>query len=146
MGKRFPSHCFNTGRLIEINLCSVGRDRIRCSRSGAGRFPFQSIIEDPRPYQKKNTVDVRATSTVFFIKNQLYQKGKLIPRLKLAFELRGIPCLASLPKVWSIPRNILKPVVWRLSIQPKSAPKVPTPRLMSAEKIFTGATFADRRK
>ena len=69
-----------------------------------------------------------------------------MPKLTLAFELRGTPCFASLQGVRSEATNRLKPGTFRLTIQPNDAPKVPTPKLTPAERHFTGSTFADRRK
>ena len=68
-----------------------------------------------------------------------------MPRLNEALELRGAPCLASLPGTWSMPRKKLKPVMCTLAIQPKEVPNVPAARLTPAEKHLTGCTLAERR-
>ena len=37
-------------------------------------------------------------------------KGKLIPMVKLLLLFKGMPCLESLPNMWSMPTKTLKPL------------------------------------
>ena len=69
----------------------------------------------------------------------------LSPKFIFAFDDSGTPCLASLPGVWSVARNRLKPGTCTFNIHPKLNPKVPYAAAALAEKTLNGATLALRR-
>ena len=75
-----------------------------------------------------------------------FQKSTERPRFTEPLLLRGTPCLASFPNVWSMPRKKLKPGVCTFMSQPKPQPNVTADTLADAENTLHGAIFADRRK
>lgn len=112
----------------------------KCCYSTSHKTPPDSVIGD-----SGGVLSASQHVKDLSVRLHMGQNGKFIPRFTEAFELNGSPCFASLPRVWSMPRNMLKPVTFRFAIHPNDHPKLPTATLVPAEKHFTGATLAERR-